>query len=231
MEWLNNWWDGLVLIEKILYCVAVPSTLIMLIDTIIMAVGGDDGGEGINPSDTSGIDFDTDTDFDTDFDIGDDIDIDFDTDIGDDTVPDRGGNPSDLPALKLFTFQGTVAFLAVFGWVSLICYHNDINIIASIIIGFAAGFVIMYGMAKVFQSFKRLTYNGTLNYRNALGTEGTVYIPIPPKGQGSGKITIIIQGSLRECEAVTEDLDTIPTGAGVRVIDVVGDILVVERSL
>ncbi len=221
MEWLNNWWESLALIEKILYCIAVPSTLIMLIDTIIMIVGGGEGGEGINPSDTSGIDFDT--DFDTD------IDVDFDTDI--DTDMGEVGNPTDLPALKLFTLQGTVAFLAVFGWVSLICYHNNIHILVSIIIGFAAGFLVMYGMAKVFQSIKRLTHNGTLNYKNALGVEGTVYIPIPPKGQGNGKITITIQGSLRECEAITEGLDTLPTGTGVRVIDVVGDTLVVERSL
>ena len=223
MEWLNNWWDVLVLIEKILYCIAIPSTLIMLIDTLIMIIGGDGGGEGINPSDTSGIDFDTDVDIDTD--------IDFDTDIGDDAAVDAGGNPADMPALKLFTLQGTVAFLAVFGWVSLICYHNGIHILVSTIIGFGAGFLVMYAMAKVFQSIKRLTHNGTLNYRNALGVEGTVYIPIPPKGQGNGKITITIQGSLRECEAITEDLDTIPTGTGVRVIDVVGDTLVVERSL
>ncbi len=227
MEWLNNWWDGLILIEKILYCIAIPSTLIMLIDTLIMVIGGGDGGEGINPSDTSGIDFDTDVD--TDFDI--DIDFDTDIDVGDDIALDKGGNPADLPALKLFTLQGMVAFLAVFGWVSLICYHNGVHILVATVIGFAAGFIVMYGMAKLFQSIKRLTQNGTLNYRNALGVEGTVYIPVPPKGQGVGKINITIQGSFRECEAVTEDLETIPTGASVRVIDIIGNTLVVERSL
>ena len=237
ISWLNEWWGSLQLIEQILYCIAVPSTFLLLLETIVMVIGGGHGGEGINPSDTSGIDFDGDTDiggfhFDGDGCPGDiHTGGDFDTDISHDGSFHEAGSPSDLPALKLFTVQGTVAFLTVFGWMSLICYHQDLNIVISILIGFAVGFAVMYAMAKIFQSFKRLVQNGTVEYRNALGLDGTVYIPIPPKSQGSGKINIMIQGSLRECEAVTEGFETIPTGAGVRVVDVIGDTLVVERSL
>lgn len=238
MSWLNNWWDGLKLIEQILYCIAVPSTLILLIDTVIMIIGAGVGGEGVNPSDTSGIDFDGDTDFGGGFHFDGDGcpgDIhhggDFDTDISNGADFNEAGSPSDLPAMKLFTVQGTVAFLTVFGWTSLICYHQGLNILIALLIGFAAGFAVMYAMAKIFQSFKKLVQSGTLNYRNALGLEGTVYIPIPPKSQGSGKVNVTIQGSLRECDAITEGFETIPTGAGVRVVDVIGNTLVVERSL
>lgn len=248
LNWLNEWWGSLELLEQILYCIAIPSTIILLLETIIMIIGGGHGGEGINPSDTSGIDFDSDTDLgglDGDFHFGGFGGGHFDGDGcpgnihtgGDLDDINHGGNfheagsPSDLPALKLFTVQGTVAFLTVFGWMTLVCYHQNLNIVLSILIGFAAGFAIMYAMAKIFQSFKKLVQNGTVDYRNALGLDGTVYIPIPPKSQGSGKINIMIQGSLRECEAITEGFETIPTGTGVRVVDVIGDTLVVERSL
>lgn len=224
-----------------MYCIAIPSTVLLLLDTLIMILGAGHGGAGVNPSDTSGIDFDSDADLDLHFD-GDGCpgDIHFggglhtghvdDMASGHDTDLDDVGTPSDLPTLKLFTMQGTVAFLTVFGWMALVCYHQKLNIALSLVIGFAAGFAVMYGMAKVFQSFKKMVQSGTVEYRNALGKEGTVYLPIPSKSKGSGKVNIIIQGSLRECDAVSEEVETIPTGTGVRVIDVVGDTLVVEKS-
>ena len=242
-NWFSTWWSGLDMIEQILYCIAIPATFFLLIETVLMIIGGDHGDGGVHPSDTSGIDFDGDTDiggfhFDGDgcpgdIHVGDihtdvsghDFDVHHDGDVHD------VGAPTDMPTLKLFTVQGTVAFLTVFGWVALICYHNGLPVPVALLIAFTAGFLVMYLMAKLFQSFKRLVENGTLDYKNALGAEGTVYIPIPPKSKGSGKVNIIIQGSLRECEAVNDGSELIPTGAVVRVIDVVGDTLVVEKSL
>ncbi|MCR4780170.1 MAG: hypothetical protein K5876_03640, partial [Ruminiclostridium sp.] len=55
MEWFENWWNGLELFEQIMYCVAVPATLILLIQTIMIIFGFGHDGAGVNPSDTSGI--------------------------------------------------------------------------------------------------------------------------------------------------------------------------------
>ena len=55
---MSEWWDGLSTLLKILYCVAAPSTLILLIQTIMSMFGFHDGGAGTDFSDTSGIDFD-----------------------------------------------------------------------------------------------------------------------------------------------------------------------------
>lgn len=248
MTWLSGWWDGLNLIEQILYCIAIPSTLLLLLETIFMIIGAGHGGEASNPSDTSGIDFDSDTDIgglDGDFHFGGGLHFDGDgcpndvhTDFGHDISHDLAhstdhdsdvGNPSDMPTLKLFTIQGMVAFMSVFGWLSLACYHQGVHIVISVAIGFAAGFAVMYAIAKVFQSFKKMVQSGTLDYHNALGAEGTAYIPIPPRSQGNGKVNIVIQGSLRECDAVADGEEMIPTGAPIRVIDVSGGVLVVEK--
>ena len=72
MEWFNNWWNTLGLFEQIMYCVAIPSTLILLIQTIMLILGFGHSGAGVNPSDTSGFDGSPDMGFDggTDGELG-----------------------------------------------------------------------------------------------------------------------------------------------------------------
>ena len=87
------WWNELSVAAQIFYCVALPSTLLLLIQTILMFIGfGND----------SGID---------------DGDID---DIGDvaEDAPDVGEDLSDasgLEGLRIFTIRGIIAFCVVFG--------------------------------------------------------------------------------------------------------------------
>ena len=57
-----------------------------------------------------------------------------------------------------------------------------------------------------------------MDLHNAIGLIGQVYIPIPAAGQGVGKITIEVQGALRELEAVSFD-NMIPTRQSVVVVD------------
>ena len=58
---MNEWWDGLSLLLKVLYCIAFPSTLILLVQTLLSMFGFHDGGSGHDFSDTSGLDLDVDT--------------------------------------------------------------------------------------------------------------------------------------------------------------------------
>ena len=68
---MEVWWNGLSHVLKILYCIAIPATLIFVIQTFLSFIGGLEGGEGIHFSDTSGLDLDTpDMDFIDASDIG-----------------------------------------------------------------------------------------------------------------------------------------------------------------
>ena len=69
----------------------------------------------------------------------------------------------------------------------------------------------------------------TLNLKNAIGENATVYVPIPPKNQGTGKVTMQLQGRFCELEAVNAGEEMLKTGSQVLVSDVVGDTLVVEE--
>ena len=217
---MQAWWETLTQVLRILYCIAVPSSLILLLQMILSMLGGHHDA-GVEFSDTSGID---DLNLDLDGDGIPDIDASNVQDIGSD-----GGNPADFGTLKLLTLQTIATFLAVFGWVSIICISSGMSNLTGILIGAVCGFAMMIIVAKMIQATAKLAENGTLNLKNAIGETATVYVPIPPKNQGTGKITMQLQGRFCELDAVNLGEEMLTTGSQVLVSDVVGDTLVVEE--
>ena len=230
---MSEWWESLTSLMKVLYCIAVPSTLVLLLQTIFSIAGfGNDGD--INLSDTGGIDMgDGGLDIDVELDV--DMDIDLDVSADGDVCPQGDTDSSthvhaDYSSLQLFTVQGIVAFLAVSGWVAIAALSGGMPAMGAIPVGIVAGFFAMYGIAKLVQLSKKLTENGTIDFRNAIGETATVYIPIPPEGEGEGKVTLTLQGRFMECSAVSYLKETLKTGTQVRVTDLNGETLVVERQ-
>lgn len=237
---MAEWWEGLSTLLRVLYCIAVPATLLLLLQTIL-SISGVGGDSDVNISDTSGLDMGggdfggdiggdigdiSGTDFDVSADVSADTGTDFSHDTGSGDVQVHGSYSS----LQLFTVQGLVAFFAVAGWVAIAAISGGIPSAGAIPLGIVAGFFAMYGVAKLIQISKKLTENGTIDFRNALGETAAVYIPIPPSGEGEGKVTLTLQGRFMECDAVTNEREMLKTGTVVRVTDLNGEVLVVERE-
>jgi membrane protein implicated in regulation of membrane protease activity len=232
------WWTALSLYEQILYCIAAGSSVVLILQLVFMFAGGIGGDSDLNLSDTSGIGGDI-------GEIGGDIgeigaDIgEIDADLcGPDCVHGEGfHDPSDMPVsaessigtLKLFTFQGILAFLASFSWVTILCVSGGVNTFFASAIGLAIGVLMMFAVAKLIQLLMKLSDDGTVDFENAVGVRATVYIPIPGDLTGEGKVVAQFQGAERECDAITAQKDTIPTGADVIVTSVKGNTLIVER--
>jgi len=217
------WWDSLDPTVKILYFIAIPSTLVFIIQTVMAFLGGIEGGEGIAYSDTSGLDLDGGFDGPELADMPDAMDID-DVHFGD------GGNPADFSIMRMFTLQGIITFLMVTGWSAIASISAGAKPSISIIVGVILGIIAMYAVAKLIHASRRLTENGTLDVRNAIGNSGKVYIPIPANGRGEGKITMYVQGRYAECDAVNMGDEMLKTGTTVRVVDVRNGVLVVEAD-
>lgn len=217
-ENFSQWWDTLSSLLKVLYCIAFPSTFLLIIQTIMSMFGAHDGGMGNNFSDTSGLDLDAD--------ISDGHVFDFHHDIGD----IDGGDPSDFTSMRLFTLQTIVAFLTVFSWSSIVLVGSDVPSALAVAIGAVLGIVTMALVAKIIQISAKLTENGTVNLKNAIGETATVYVPCPPKNQGMGKVTITLQGQLMELGAFNGGDEMLATGTQVTVTDVRGDDVVVEKE-
>lgn len=219
MEWLSTWWGSLDIFTQALYCVAIPSTLILVIQSVLIIIGLGDGAPDINVSDTSGLDMpgcDC-----AGCDITDAMDASGSTDIV---------NPADAGALHLFTFQGIVTFLCVFAWAGILTYMGCGLIPVALIVGFVLGAAAMFGVAKIIQLMGKLAESGNIVAKKYLGETGTVYIPIPANGKGTGKVNIALGERYVEFEAITEEAIELKSGETVRVTDVRSETtLVVEK--
>ena len=47
---MAEWWESLTLLGQVLACIAVPSTLIMLIQLVMMLTGMGDDGDAFKPN-------------------------------------------------------------------------------------------------------------------------------------------------------------------------------------
>lgn len=229
MEWFSLWWNGLKLVEQVLYCIAIPASLILVIQTVIMLLGIGHGGEGFNPSDTSGMDGGFDGGVDGGLDGGIDGDVSgggVDTDLSHHDI----NSPADLADFRLLSVQSVIAFLTIFGWSGITAISNGMHEWAALLLAAALGFGAMFLVAKIIQWSSRLAQNGTFNMKNILGESGTVYIPIPEKGKGTGKVNISCGERFMEFDAITEEQETLKTGEAIRVVDIIGSgTLVVEK--
>lgn len=199
-----------------MYILAIPATVVLILQTILLlfGMGGEDGAL---ESDTGGIgDADgTDADFDAD------ADTDIDGEIDGEMAGDSG--------LRLFTVRGMVAFFSVGGWAGISAIRLGASHLTAVLIALVMGIVALFLVALFFKWIPRIQHNGTMRLSNAVGSTGEVYITIPAKGEGSGKVNVIVQGQLSELTAVSYTERALRYGEKVRVTGTIGDnTLVVE---
>lgn len=214
-----QWWESLSMFSQVLACMAIPATLILLIQTIMMLIGLGSGGDG-----------DIDTDVDTDIDVDGDIDVDVSDGVFGDELPEGDLDPSGFDGLRIFSVRGIVAFFVVFGWVGIALDSAKLSPYVTLPIAFASGFVMMLLIALLFRAIMKLESSGNIDIRNALGVSGTVYLKIPAKREGQGKINVMIQGSYCERDAVTDSEEALPTGSEVVVTGLSGQNTLVVRK-
>lgn len=207
-----DWWNSLTLVSQIFYCIAVPSTLLLLIQTIMMLVGlGDDAASDIGDVDVS------------DADVSDGV-------FGDNEIteiPDDFG----LEGLRILTVKGIISFLVVFGWVGIVLESVGAQLFITIPVSAVCGLATMLLLAFLMRAVMKLRSDGNMDTKNAIGTSGKVYLTIPPARSGEGKVQLLLQGSFVELGAVTDDETAIPTGSEIVVVGVSGQTdLVVRRK-
>tara|TARA_B100001287_G_C22508192_1_gene446916 strand:+ start:201 stop:806 length:606 start_codon:yes stop_codon:yes gene_type:complete len=127
----------------------------------------------------------------------------------------------------LFTIQGILSFMMMFGIFGLAMTQADQHSLIAIIVGVIAGSISMYIVGKIFQMMKSLEMDNTIKYSEAIGAKGTVYRTI---NEGEhGQVQVEYQGALRTSDAVAQDDKlTIQTGKFIKVIDAIGETLIVE---
>lgn len=213
---MTEWWEALSTLQHIFLYAAVPFTIVLLIQAVLTFIGL--GGE------------DTDADFDTDSDADFDVDGDLNVDGDFDANADGGGdvNP-EIAGFRFFTVRGIVAFFCIFGWTGYALAGTGMQTWLSVIIAAAAGLLAMLVIGLMFFAVRRLQSSGNIRYSNAIGQSAEVYIPIPAKRSGKGKVMVTIQERLVEAQAMTDAGKKIGTGETVTVVGNVGSTLIVKK--
>ena len=145
-------------------------------------------------------------------------DTDFDSSSAGDHDPAHGTEGNIF--FGILSFKTLVAFAGIFGLTGLSLLKTDLGQLQRVGIAVLAGFVAMVIVAYMIRALYNLGASGSVVIQNAVGHQAEVYLRIPRKGEGRGKVTVEIQGRTLELPAVT-DGDAIATGDVVKVVDVV----------
>ena len=138
-------------------------------------------------------------------DMGDvDADIDGDTGIG----------------FQFLSFKNLMGFLTIFGWSGISCIDNGLSTGATIAISVFCGLLMMFAMASLFYYLAKLQSSGTLKLINAKEQIGEVYLTVGANRSRIGKVSVNVQGTLRELQALTDEDQDLVQGNVVKVHDV-----------
>jgi len=209
------WFEALPLLEQVFFYIAIPATVILLVQLVMLFIGGFGGGSGdmALDSDTSGLGGGA-----ADFDGGSGLDADA-ASISDVHAHDGA---LDTYGLRFITLRGIVAFLTVTGWTGVCFAEFELPPWLSILLSVGLGALALIAIAYLVRALMRLQESGNADYRAALGQIGSVYIPIPAAKSGTGKITLTLSG-FTEVDAVTNEPVALKTGQVVRVVDIIRD--------
>lgn len=154
-------------------------------------------------------------------DLESDVQTGFDSSIADgDSIP-----------FQFLSVKSIVGFFTMFGWTGLGLLSGGVAPWLVILLSVICGLLMMVAMASLFYFMSKLTDNGTLNMKNAIGHLGEVYLTIPANRKGMGKVQLTVQGSIRTLEAITDDPEPIVTSSLIEVLDVIDQqILLVKRN-
>ena len=112
--------------------------------------------------------------------IGIDGDSDYDVSTAD-TVDDAGFN-------GVFSFRNLVNFLLGYGWTGVVMYDNIASKFWLYAISIGVGLLFVAAFVFMFRQMMKLAHDGPFHTDECIGVVADVYLRIPPKRQGRGKV-------------------------------------------
>ncbi len=82
----------------------------------------------------------------------------------------------------------------------------------------------------VIKQVQKLAEDNSFKITNTLNKTAEVYLTIPEKKSGKGKIMISVNGAFHELEAMTEN-DRIPSGSSVKVVKIENNNLLIVETI
>lgn len=150
-------------------------------------------------------------------DATDGLDADFDGDM------DGGDGP-----FQLFSFRNLVNFLLGLSWGGISFYDTIASPVMLITVASVIGIAMVAIFFVIITQLQKLQEDNSFKLTDTINKTGEVYLNIPEKRSGMGKISISVGGAHHELQAISEK-GAIDTGTLIKVVRIESDnILVVE---
>lgn len=170
---MNEWWNSMTGWEHLFWYVAIPASVVLILQTLLTFLGLGHGDSEATAGDGHA-----------------------EADGG----SDAGGHVA-VP-FNLFTVRNFVAFFTLFGWTGIAMLKNH-GPGASLVVAILIGSLAMVLMAVFMRAVFGMQSSGTYRLADAVGKAGEVYIPVPGGMAGFGKVNVVIAETKRELKAVT----------------------------
>ena len=210
---LSDWFASLDSTMQIFWACAIAASVVFVIQNALMLLGIGD------------MDADVDADVGTDFDIHGDM-----SDADASLAAGHGGHEGTLgPAgiFSLLTLRNFINFFLGFGWGGISLANAIENRSLLVVAAVACGLLFVAIFVAMLRFILRLETNGAFSIHDCVGLTASVYLRIPARHQGAGKVQVSVNGSVHELDAFT-DGDFLPTGTRVKITQAIdsGSLLV-----
>jgi hypothetical protein len=138
--------------------------------------------------------------------------------VGDADAGSVGDHPSGLAFLSIRTL---IAFAVGFGWAGFAMSRGGASLAPAFGVAFVIGSLFMATIFWIMRSMMRLGCSGSLDYRNAVGQSGSVYVTVPGGMAGPGQVEVLVQGRLCTVQAMTKSSAVLAPRSKVKVVDLV----------
>jgi hypothetical protein len=95
-------------------------------------------------------------------------------------------------------------------------------------VGVIVGLLFCFGYLAAMRSLLHLQSDGTFKIESAIGLVATVYVAIPPRGGGSGLVTLKTPTRLAQLKAYNTGLHALASGQDVKITALYGAGVAVE---
>ncbi|MBE6761155.1 MAG: hypothetical protein E7551_02600 [Ruminococcaceae bacterium] len=224
MNFITEWWNAMNILQQSFAVVAIPATVMLLLQTVMLlfGIGGSHDGETDGDAAVEHGDFSDNLDIADDGDFTDGVHI----DDGDQSY----ANHHDA-GLRLFTVRGIVAFFSVGGWLGVVLGETSLHTAWVILISLLGGLISLIVTALILKWSLKLQDEGNIDIRNALGKTAQVYIPIPANGKSFGKVTLVLQDRYVEYSAITQHSETLKTDSFVKITGIINQSTLVVKPI
>lgn len=151
-------------------------------------------------------------------DASDGVSADFDGDLTDGDTP-----------FQLFSFRNLTNFLLGFSWTGISFFNTIPNKFIIIVLSLVVGSAFVVSFFLIIRQIQRLAEDNSFKISGTLNQVCSVYLTIPGRKSGNGKVQVSVKGAFHELEAITEN-EKIESGTMVRIIKIESNnLVVVER--